>query len=133
LAPRGKSEAMVETIDKAGLKVAATLARFIEDDALPGTGIEAEAFWRGVAEIFGRFTPENRALLQTRDRLQARIDAWHEAQPGAPALLMSTRNCQSVIAARREAEALFGELPWKDEIQTEENPDVRASAFLEME
>lgn len=63
----------------------------------------------------------------------ARFRVKVRAQPGAPALLMSTRNCQSVVGGKRESEALFGELVWKDEIQTEENPDVRASAFLEIE
>jgi len=79
-----KQQAMDETIDKAGLRVAAELARFLEEEALPGTGIEPGAFWRGVADIFGRFTPRNRALLDVRDSLQAKIDAWHEAQPGLP-------------------------------------------------
>ena len=75
---------MAETIDKAGLEVAAALARFIEDDALPGTGIEPDAFWRGMADIYARFVPENRALLAKRDELQAKIDAWHDAHPGQP-------------------------------------------------
>ncbi|MDQ0464972.1 malate synthase [Caulobacter ginsengisoli] len=70
---------MTSMIDKAGLKVADTLVNFIEDRALPGTGIAPDAFWSGVADIFARFTPENRALLAKRDDLQARIDAWHQA------------------------------------------------------
>ena len=75
---------MAETIDRAGLQVAATLARFLEQDALPGTGIEPDAFWRGTADIYSRFVPDNRALLATRDALQAKIDAWHDAHPGEP-------------------------------------------------
>jgi hypothetical protein len=63
----------------------------------------------------------------------ARFRVKVRAQPGAHALLMSTHNCQSLVAAKREAEALFGAVPWKDEIQTPDNPDVRASAFLEIE
>jgi malate synthase len=63
----------------AGLTIAPELAAFIEDRALPGTGLEPQTFWTGVAAIFARFTPENRALLATRDRLQAQIDAWHQA------------------------------------------------------
>jgi malate synthase len=78
------SVAMAETIDKAGLQVAATLARFLEEEALPGTGIEPDAFWRGMADIYARFVPDNRALLATRDALQAKIDAWHDAHPGQP-------------------------------------------------
>ncbi|MEA3016655.1 MAG: malate synthase [Sphingomonadales bacterium] len=75
---------MADTIDKAGLQVAAVLARFI-GAALPGTGIEPDAFWRGMADVYARFVPENRALLAVRDSLQAQIDAWHDAHPGAPA------------------------------------------------
>src|SRR3954470_2335238 len=75
---------MAGTVDKAGLRIAASLARFIEEDALPGTGIEADAFWRGMAGIYARSVPVNRALLAIRDSLQAKIDAWHEAHPGPP-------------------------------------------------
>ncbi|KKC24751.1 malate synthase G [Sphingomonas sp. SRS2] len=75
---------MTTMIDKAGLKVADVLARFVEDKALPGTGLTAEAFWKGAADIFARFAPENRKLLAKRDALQAKIDAWHGAQAGKP-------------------------------------------------
>src|SRR5687767_3382343 len=73
---------MTERIDRAGLKVAAILARFVEEQALPGTGIEAGTFWRGMADLYGAFAPENRSLLAVRDQLQSRIDAWHDAHPG---------------------------------------------------
>ncbi|MFT3967878.1 MAG: malate synthase G, partial [Sphingobium sp.] len=69
-------------IDRAGLKVDAGLAAFIEERALPGTGVAADAFWTGAAAIFARFAPENRALLEKRDALQARIDEWHGARRG---------------------------------------------------
>jgi len=73
---------MTGTIDKAGLQVAVALARFVEEDALPGTGIEPETFWPGMADIYARFVPENRTLLAVRNALQAKIDAWHDAHPG---------------------------------------------------
>jgi malate synthase len=73
---------MSGTIDRAGLNVAGPLVRFIEEEALPGTGIEPDAFWRGLAGIYARFVPENLALLAFRDELQAKIDAWHDAGPG---------------------------------------------------
>jgi malate synthase len=66
-------------IDKYGLKVAALLVRFLEEEALPGTGVAPDAFWRGAAAIFETLAPENRALLAVRDDLQARIDARPEA------------------------------------------------------
>ena len=71
-------------IGKMGLQVADTLVRFVEEQALPGTGLAADAFWAGVADIFARFAPENAALLARRDDLQAQIDAWHRARAGRP-------------------------------------------------
>ena len=73
---------MSNTINKADLKIAASLVRFIEERALPGTGVAPDAFWKGMADIYGRFAPENAKLLAKRDALQAKIDAWHQARPG---------------------------------------------------
>ncbi|MCB2066081.1 MAG: malate synthase G, partial [Erythrobacter sp.] len=70
-------------LPRAGLAVDPALAEFIEDEALPGTGIGADRFWQGLAALVEDFTPRNRALLQHRDDLQAHIDAWHRANPGA--------------------------------------------------
>jgi malate synthase len=69
---------MQQMVDRHGLRIAEPLARFLEEEALPGTGLGADAFWRGVAGIFERLTPENRRLLAIRDDLQARIDAAPE-------------------------------------------------------
>ncbi len=71
-------------LDRAGLKVAEPLARFLEEWALPGTGLSANLFWQGVAKLFAGLAPENKALLQKRDRLQAEIDSWHDARRGQP-------------------------------------------------
>jgi len=73
---------MSELIEKSGLKIAAELANFIDARVLPGTGIEADAFWRGAAGIFERFSPRNAALLAKRDAMQAQLDAWHQARAG---------------------------------------------------
>jgi len=75
---------MTSMTDRAGLQVAQALASFIEDRALPNTGIDADAFWRGVAAIFAQFAPENAALLAKRDSIQAQIDAWHQERAGQP-------------------------------------------------
>jgi malate synthase len=75
---------MTSYIDKSGLHVAAELVRFIETRALPGTGIDADAFWAGAVAVFAELAPENAALLAVRDTMQAQIDAWHIAHRGQP-------------------------------------------------
>jgi malate synthase len=69
-----------EYVTRQRLRVAEPLARFIEERALPGTGISPDRFWTGLADILACFTPENRRLLQVRDDLQAKIDAWNRVQ-----------------------------------------------------
>ena len=69
-------------LDRAGLKVAEELAAFVEGPATAGTGIEPATVWSGLADILGRFTPVNRALLAKRDTIQAKLDDWHKANPG---------------------------------------------------
>ncbi len=61
----------------AGLEVDTSLARFVEEEALPGTGIEPDPFWQGLADLVAGFTPRIRAALARRDELQAAIDAFH--------------------------------------------------------
>jgi len=64
------------------LKVDTALARFIDEQVLPGTGVDRAAFWRGFDTIVHDLAPKNAALLAERDRLQTEIDAWHTAHPG---------------------------------------------------
>ena len=65
-----------------GLQVATTLKHFVDEQVLPGTGLEAEAFWAGFATIVNDLAPRNAALLAERDRLQTELDAWHAKHPG---------------------------------------------------
>lgn len=64
------------------LKVDPILQRFIEDEALPGTGIDAASFWQGFSTLVHDLAPRNRELLAERDRLQAELDNWHSTHPG---------------------------------------------------
>lgn len=64
------------------LQVATELERFIIDEVLPGTGVEADAFWAGLDELIHDLAPRNRELLAERDRLQRELDEWHRAHPG---------------------------------------------------
>ncbi|WP_313055582.1 malate synthase G [Pseudomonas lopnurensis] len=73
---------MTERVTLGRLQVAANLQRFIEDEVLPGTGIEAAAFWQGLDALVHDLAPKNRELLAERDRLQVELDNWHKANPG---------------------------------------------------
>ena len=56
---------------------------FVTDEALPGTGLEAGAFWKGFGALLEKLAPRNAELLAKRDHLQSLIDDWHRAHPGA--------------------------------------------------
>ena len=75
---------MGTSVDVFGLKVAAELHDFIEKRALPGTGVDSDAFWKGFSAIIRDLSPKNRALLARRDDLQGQIDAWHIDRRGQP-------------------------------------------------
>lgn len=72
---------MSERITVGGIQVDKVLYDFVNSAALPGTGIDQEGFWSGVAEIFTDFAPRNRELLAKRDSLQSQIDDWHRNNP----------------------------------------------------
>src|SRR4051812_12985104 len=69
-------DAMTEYVEKAGLRLDPLFEAFIEQEALPGTGIAPDVFWTALAGLLHDFTPRNRALLKTREDLQARIDTF---------------------------------------------------------
>jgi malate synthase len=73
---------MTQRTQKHSLQVATNLHNFIEQQVLPGTGVDAPKFWKGFDAIVRDLAPKNIALLAERDRLQAELDAWHKAKPG---------------------------------------------------
>ena len=75
---------MADTVEVSGLKVAGALHAFMENEALPGTGVEPARFWSALAAVLRDLAPENAALLRKRDELQAKIDAWHREHPAKP-------------------------------------------------
>ncbi|MCI3946357.1 malate synthase G [Pseudomonas syringae] len=64
------------------LRVAVNLQRFVDEEVLPGTGLEPDAFWKGFDALVHDLAPLNRDLLAERERLQAELDRWHKAHPG---------------------------------------------------
>ena len=75
---------MAERVRRGGLSVAAELDELVRTRMLPGSGVEAEAFWTGFKEALAELGPSNRALLDKRAALQAQIDRWHLHRKGQP-------------------------------------------------
>lgn len=65
-----------------GLLVSPQLFNFVNQEVLPDLGLDADAYWKGFAELVSELAPQNAALLAERDRLQTELDQWHKANPG---------------------------------------------------
>ena len=75
---------MASRITLNGLEIDKKLHDFIVSEALPGTGVTADAFFSGLGALMKDLAPVNATLMKKRDALQARIDAWHKAHRGKP-------------------------------------------------
>jgi malate synthase len=74
---------MTATVSVDQLKIDKVLYDFVNNEAIPGSGLQGRKFWSGFAALVRTFAPRNAALLRRRDELQAKIDAWHRLNPGA--------------------------------------------------
>ena len=68
---------MTDRVTVGDLRVAQVLYDFINNEALPGTGVDPDSFWAGVDKVVADLAPKNQDLLARRDELQAQIDRWH--------------------------------------------------------
>ena len=75
---------MADMIAVNDLTVATQLKRFIDEEALPGTGLAPDAFWSGLSAVLNDLAPKNRALIAKREDLQQKIDAFHVERRGKP-------------------------------------------------
>ena len=66
----------------ATLSVDKPLYDFVENEVLPGTAVDPQKFWSGLASIIEEMGPDNQALLDKRDQLQAELDRWHQTHRG---------------------------------------------------
>jgi len=82
---------MTERIEVGGLLIAQALYDFINDEAIPGAGVTGRQFWSALDNLVQELTPRNRSLLEERDALQAKIDAWHRGRAGRPADIAAYR------------------------------------------
>ncbi len=96
---------MTGRTERDGLQVAPELVQFIEQHALPGTGVDPVSFWSGFSDLVHGLGPKNRDLLQVREDMQAKIDAWHRDRAG------QSHDAQSYTAFLREIGYLVPEGP----------------------
>jgi malate synthase len=109
---------MTAPVDHHGLHVDGALSRFVMTQALPGTGLDADHFWKGFSALVHDLALVNKALLARRDDLQSQIDAWNKAHldhapvaaqeaflreigylvPEGPAFQIDTQNVDDEIA-----------------------------------
>ncbi len=109
-----------------GLQVATNLYRFIEDQVLPGTGVESGTFWKGFDAIVSDLAPRNIALLAERDRLQTELDTWHKANPGPIKDMVAYRGFLEKIGylVPQPADAKITTANVDDELATQAGPQL---------
>jgi malate synthase len=73
-----------EMIEVAGLQVGRPLYDFLNDEAIPGSPVDAERFWSGLAALIADLAPRNRELLAVRDEMQSALDDWHRERRDEP-------------------------------------------------
>ena len=59
------------------LKVSESLSKFVKDELLKDTNISSDDFWLGFEKTVEELEPKNRQLINFRETLQKKIDAWH--------------------------------------------------------
>ena len=69
-------------IEKYNLKISQTLFDFVNNEAIPGTGLKSENFWDQLSEITHELAPINKNLIKKRDTIQKQIDTWHKSNRG---------------------------------------------------
>ncbi len=74
---------MTERVNRAGLQIERSLDRLISGEAIPGTRVTVEDFWKALARIIREMSPRNQELIAERERLQNELDNWHGNNPGA--------------------------------------------------
>ncbi len=69
---------MSDYLQQGDINVSGELYKFINEEVLPGIGVENSLFWDGLQKILADLGPENSKLLEHRDHLQAQLDDWYK-------------------------------------------------------
>lgn len=97
-------------IQKGSLAIDQQLYDFIENEVLPKVGVDSDDYWSGFEKVIKEFTPRNKALLATRDKIQAQIDQWHLDNPAkkmAKSIIQLIRHsCKKLVICYLKAKRL---------------------------
>ena len=72
----------MKIVDKNGLKISSTLFDFVNNEAIPGTGVNSEDFWLKFSNYVHELAPINKRLIDKRETIQKKIDEWHKSKKG---------------------------------------------------
>ena len=73
---------MTERVQLGGIQVAKNLYDFVNNEAIPGTGLDADKFWAEFDKIVNDLAPRNRELLAKRGAIQEKMDSWNSEHKG---------------------------------------------------
>jgi malate synthase len=113
---------MTARITRGRLHIAQSLYDFVQTEALPGTGVDADRFWTELDALIHRLAPVNRSLLAKRDQMQALIDDYHTAHQGQPL------NMTAYKAFLQEIDYLLPEPPVVQVTTAQVDPEVALTA-----
>lgn len=73
---------MTERVQLGGIQVAKNLYDFVTNEAIPGTGLDADKFWAEFDKIVNDLAPRNRELLAKRGAIQEKMNSWNSEHKG---------------------------------------------------
>ena len=73
----------MKKINVGNLKIDSELFEFINNEAIPNTGVESNNFWFEFEKSVHKLAAINKKLLETREEIQKKIDRWHISKKGS--------------------------------------------------
>ncbi len=72
----------MKIIEKNGLKISSVMFDFVNNEAIPETGLDPDQFWAKFSDVVHEMAPTNKYLIEKRETIQKKIDDWHKSNKG---------------------------------------------------
>ena len=72
----------MKIIEKNGLKISSVMFDFVNNEAIPETGLDSDQFWAKFSEVVHEMAPTNKYLIEKRETIQKKIYDWHKSNKG---------------------------------------------------